>query len=150
MDIKTLVWEIFLLVENSLDQGENFLDKGKIFVLQKLPRWRKNLCLWKTFLMKEASLLVENFLDPGKIFACGKLFICGKLSWWRKNFCSKKTSLIKEKILLMEYLFDKSKFVVENFIAEGKILAFGKICFNFFWKWNHITNQKRNLLVFLQ
>ena len=40
----------------------------------------KKKSLWKTFLMKEASLLVENFLDPGKIFACGKIFICGKLS----------------------------------------------------------------------
>ena len=77
--IKRTSWlvEISLLVKNFIDEEkiflENFLNEGKIFVCGKLPRLRKNLCLWKTSLMKEKSLLVENFLDEGKIFACGKL-----------------------------------------------------------------------------
>ena len=51
----------------------------------------RNVCFWKTPLIKEKSylaeksLLMENFLQEGKIFACGsfihkeKMFACGKL-----------------------------------------------------------------------
>ena len=53
--------------------------------------------------MKENYLLVENFLDEGKIF------ICGKLPWWRKNICLWETSLIKEKCLFVENVLDEGK-----------------------------------------
>ena len=90
------------------------------------------------------SLLVENFIDQEKIFACGKI------SSKRKNLCSRKTSLIKETFLFVEKFPYKEKIfackklpcknlglwktsirkekslVVENFFDEEKIFACGK------------------------
>ena len=44
---------------------ENFVEEGKIFAWGKLPWWRKDICLWKTSLMK------EKFLGGGKHFVMG-------------------------------------------------------------------------------
>ena len=66
--------------------------------------------MWKTSLIKEKSLLVENYLDEGKILTCGKLLLS------RKNICLCKSSFIKKKF-----------WFVENFLEEGKIFACRKL-----------------------
>ena len=103
---------------------ENFLDRGKTLVFQKIFAcgkrlwWRENLSLRKTSLMKEKPWLLERFPDEGKIFAWGTLPL------GRKNLDLWKNSLIKEKFWRVEEKFlDKGKFLhVENFLDKGKIL----------------------------
>ena len=98
--------KFFLMKEKYWLVEENFLDKRKFFACGKLPKWRKNLCLWKASLMKEKPLLVESFLDEQNIFAWGKLPL------WRKNLWLCKTFLMKE-----------NSWLVEKFCYCGKIIA---------------------------
>ena len=97
----------FSLTTPPLLQGMYFMDD---------PLWKTSLIKEKFFLgenvldqEKEKSLLVENFLDCGKIFACGKL----PSSW--KNLCLRKTLLIMKKYL-----------VVENFLGRENVFGYGK------------------------
>ena len=60
----------------------------------------KNTCFWNVSVIKEKYLLVENFLDEGKTFACG-------------NFFSRR------KIFTCGNFFHRGKI----FLDEGKILA---------------------------
>ena len=98
---------------------ETFLDERNIFAWGKFSWWNKNLGLWKkAYLIKQNSLLVENFLNKGKILACGekfldneKIFACGKLPWWQKNFCLWKTFFMKENSWLVEKLFYCGKII---------------------------------------
>ena len=54
-------------------------------------------------LMKEKSLLVENFLDECKILACEKIYLIKEKSFFVENFLDEKKSLLVEKI------FDRGK-----------------------------------------
>ena len=123
-----------LLRENFHDHKktfvENFLVEGKIFSCRKSPWWRKNIYLWKTFLMKEEYLLVENFFYEEKISTCWEP------SWWRKNLCLWWTSLMKENFLherkiifLWKTSFMKEKtFLLDNFLIKK---IFGKRRFKY-------------------
>ena len=111
-----------LLAENVLDQGKTLACR-KTFACGKRIWWSENFSLWETSLMKEnlglwkpslmngISLLEENFLDEGKILACGR-----KLPWSRKILCLWKTYLIKEK-----------PWLVESFLDERNIFSWGKL-----------------------
>ena len=110
---KSLLVEKFLVVENFLDQ-EKILACGKIFACGKilwwgkkipcgnLSCWRKNFCLWKTFLVYR------------------------KIPWWIKNICFWKTSLMKEKSFIVEKFFDREKMVslsLENEVNKTNFIV---------------------------
>lgn len=147
------MWENPLLVENFsiikkflenfVYQGKglpvvNLLDHRKMFAYWK-PTWsNKILCLQKTTLMMKKPLLVENFLNRGKIrktslimeiFVLVESFLdhrkiseSGKRPWLWKNFCFWISSLIKEKSLLLKHFLIMEKcLLLENVFDCGKI-----------------------------
>ena len=67
-------------------------------------------------LLVAKSLLVENFLDQGKVLAFGKIFACGISPSSRKNLCLWITSLIKEKILLTQNFLDRENIIGLRFL----------------------------------
>ena len=78
---------------------ENFLNRGKTFVCQKI-------------------FLLENFLDHGKIS------VCGKILWSWKNLWLRKTFLIMEKYLVVEKILDylKLPWTLEKSLLVEKII----------------------------
>ena len=79
---------------------------------------RKNICLWKTYMIVEKYFLYKNWLISKKIFACrkllwlwktslivkkfldcGKTFACGKIPWLWKYLCLWENFLIIENFL---------------------------------------------------
>lgn len=134
---------IKMFLENFVYQGKglpvvNLLDHRKMFAYWKLPWSNKILCLWKTTLIMEKPLLVENFLNRGKIrktslimeiFVLVESFLdhrkiseSGKRPWLWKNFCFWISSLIIEKSLLLKHFLD-----------YGKMSSSGKG----FWLWKN-------------
>ena len=145
-----------LIKEGSLHVGkfhdhQKLIACWKIFSCGKISWSKKKLILWKTFLIKEKSLvgklcpeenffnhkeslLVENFHHQGKVFACRKTSWSSKnLSLW-KNLVLSKTSLLKKKNLCFwKFSLIKKKFL----FAERFSWSLKNICLQenlFFWK----------------
>ena len=94
----------------------------------KFPWWRKNIYLWKTFLMK------ENFLDERKIFFLWKTSLMKEKTFLLDNFLIKKISgkrrfkccLVQEQILnaLVSFAVDKISiiFALVKMIVSQRLL----------------------------
>ena len=93
----------------------------KIFSGGKLP------CLCRVLLIKVKSLLLENALVRGKIFACGKLTWSWKnLYFWKSIFLC-KTSLKKKKFFLWEASFIMEKYLLVKILWSRKNLCLWKV-----------------------
>ena len=108
---ESIVWMWDLCLKNKTLLRRKFYDHKKAVACGKCPWSRKEPWLVETFLMNGLSLREENFLDEGKILACGR-----KLPWSRKILCLWKTYLMKEKPWLVESLLDE-----RNIFAWGKL-----------------------------
>ena len=128
---------------------ENFRDRWKYFVCGKLLWLWKNLCLWKTLLITDKSLVVEHFLHHGKIPCLQKIFLIVKKSLLVMNFLALlnhekkvlwKTSFIMEHSLIME-----KPLLVEYLLDHGKIFACGELSWSVLLK-IHLFN-KTNAII---